>query len=102
MLLLFIATNALNSDQVFEDSSVVQVKKIGNNPTLVERGRFKVTIRNRNAGQLKVYALAMNGERRSEIKPVSCSNGTLVLDIDTAKLPEGPALFFEIAAGHDK
>lgn len=99
-LLLFIATNALNTDQVFENSSMVQVKKIGNNPTLIECGRFKVTIRNRNADQLKVYALAMNGERRSEIRPVSNSNGLLVLDIDTAKLPDGPALFFEIAAAH--
>ena len=96
-LLLFIATNALNTDQVFEDSSMVRLKKIGKNPTLIECGRFKITIRNRNADQLKVYALAMNGERRSEIKPVSNSNGTLVLDIDTAKLPDGPALFFEIA-----
>lgn len=99
-LLLFYATNALNSNQTFADSSMNTLTEIGDNPTLIECGRFKMTIRNRNADQLKVYALAMNGERRSEIRPVSNSDGMLVLDIDTAKLPDGPALFFEIAAGH--
>lgn len=95
-LILFYATNALNSNQKFADRSMVQLKEIGDNPTLVECGRFKVTVNNPNAADFNIYPLEMNGTRRKAITPESASGGKLVLEIDTAKLPDGPALFFEI------
>ena len=45
----------------------------------------------------KLYSLRMNGARSGEIKPVSTANGVFVAEIDTAKLPDGPALYFELA-----
>lgn len=96
-LILFYATNALNSNQSFADSSMVQMKSIGDNPTLIKCGRFKVTINNPNAADFKIYPLKMNGARRKAITPKSVSGNKLELDIDTAKLLDGPAVFFELA-----
>ena len=96
-LLLVYATNALCNNMAFENDSMMKVLYYGENPTMIETGRFRVTIRNRNAGKLKLYPLLMNGKRCAPVKPLSVGNGTLTAEIDTAKLPEGPALFFELA-----
>lgn len=81
----------------FADESMRKCLHFGGNPTLVETGRFRVEIRNRNAENLRLYSLRMNGARSGEIKPVSTANGLFVAEIDTAKLPDGPALYFELA-----
>lgn len=96
-LLIVYATNALNSGMTFADESMRKCLHFGGNPTLVETGRFRVEIRNRNAENLRLYSLRMNGARSGEIKPVSTANGVFVAEIDTAKLPDGPALYFELA-----
>ena len=96
-LLIVYATNALNSGMTFADESMRKCLYFGGNPTLVETGRFRVEIRNRNAENLRLYSLRMNGARSGEIKPVSTANGVFVAEIDTAKLPDGPALYFELA-----
>jgi len=96
-LLLVYATNALNSNMTFDGPDLRKVRYYGENPTLVETGRFRVEIRNRNAETLKLYPLMMNGKRCSAIRPVSVRNGVFTAEIDTAVLPDGPALFFELA-----
>lgn len=96
-LLLIYATNALNSNMTFDGPDLRKVRYYGGNPTLVETGRFRVEIRNRNASALKLYPLMMNGKRCSAIRPVSAKNGVFTAEIDTAALPDGPALFFELA-----
>ncbi|MBS1368447.1 MAG: hypothetical protein HPZ91_00690 [Lentisphaeria bacterium] len=48
-LLVCYATNALNSGQMFTDSSMVQLQETGDHPTLVECGRFRITLRNLSA-----------------------------------------------------
>lgn len=95
-LLLVYATNALNSNMTFDGPDLRKVRYYGENPTLVETGRFRVEIRNRNAKRLKLYPLMMNGKRGSTIQPVSIENGVFNVEIDTATLPDGPALFFEL------
>ena len=96
-LLLTYATNALCSNMTFENDSMMKVLYYGENPTMIETGRFRVRIRNKNADKLKLYPLLMNGKRCAPVKPLSTKNGTFVAEIDTATLPEGPALFFELA-----
>ena len=81
----------------FENDSMMKVLYYGENPTMIETGRFRVRIRNKNADKLKLYPLLMNGKRCAPVKPLSTKNGTFVAEIDTATLPEGPALFFELA-----
>lgn len=96
-LLLVYATNALSNRMTFENETMMKVRYYGENPTLIETGRVHVEIRNRNAKRWKLYPLWMNGARRSPIPALSSENGTFIAEIDTAKLPEGPALFFELA-----
>ncbi len=95
-LMLVYATDALNSGMVFNDSSRRVMQKLGKLPVLFETGVFSVAIRNGNADRLKVFAVDLNGRRQGEI-PARAENGVLHLRVDTAKLPGGPAVFFEIA-----
>lgn len=96
-LLLVYATNALSNKMTFEDESMRKIRYYGENPTMIETGRFRVEIRNKNAEKLKLYPLMMNGKRCTPVKPLSVRNGTFIAEVDTAKLPDGPALFFELA-----
>lgn len=96
-LLLVYATNALSNKMTFEDESMRKIRYYGENPTMIETGRFRVKIRNKNAEKLKLYPLMMNGKRCTPVKPLSVRNGTFITEVDTAKLPDGPALFFELA-----
>ncbi len=101
-LLLVYATNALSNKMTFDDESMVKVRYYGENPTMIETGRIRVEIRNKHAETLTVYPLKVNGERCKPIQPVSRKKRELVLDIDTAQLPEGPSLYFELIASGEK
>jgi Beta-galactosidase len=103
-LLVVYATNALNNKMTFRDESFREVagnrqktEMMGGNPTLVRAGAFSLRIRNSNAAKLTVYPLAMNGARRAPV-PTQSKNGELIIFVDTAKLPDGPAIFFEIVS----
>ena len=95
-LMVVYATDALNSGMVFNDSSRRVMQKLGSMPILYETGVFSVAVRNRNAEKMKAFAVGLDGKRQGEI-PLSAKDGVLYLRVDTAKLPGGPAVFFEIA-----
>ncbi len=97
-MVLVYATDALNSNMEFDDPERLTLRKIGGSPALVETGAFTVTIRNRNAARLKLYPLAVNGARRAPVEAVKRTATEAVYRVDTAKLPDGPALYFELAA----
>ena len=65
-------------------------------PSMVSRGRFRLRLRHDRADRFKCFALGIDGTRRAEL-PVTAKDGELMLDIDTARLPGGPALYFELA-----
>ncbi len=96
-LMLVYATNALNSKMIFDDKEETTLRSLGELPVLLETGKIRVKIRNRNAANLRVWSLSMEGKRLEEITPVSRENGELRIEIDTAKLQQGPAVFFELA-----
>ncbi len=96
-MVLVYATDALNSNMEFDDPERLTLRKIGGSPTLVETGAFTVTIRNRNAARLKLYPLAVNGARRAPVEAEKRTATEVVYRVDTAKLPDGPALHFELA-----
>lgn len=99
-LLAVYVTNALHEGMVFEDETMEHCLDFAatNNPAiLVETGKFRITLRRKSEKPLRAWALAMNGERRSELPVVRKPDGTQVLEVDTAALPEGPALYFELA-----
>ena len=95
-LLLFIVTNALNSGVTFEDENQQMRLKIGGTPILVETGTFRVQIRTKQAENFKVRALGLDGVPLAEL-PVKKISGGVEVTIDTAAIPNGPALYFELS-----
>ncbi len=94
-LVLVCATDALNSNMKFEDSSKTVLHDIGGNPTLVRTGQFDIEIRSEKASSAKVYPLRIDGTRCEPIH-VNVKGDLIQLHLDTAVLPEGPSFFFEI------
>lgn len=94
-LLAVIATDARNSGMKFSDANETVLEEIGSLPALVRTGKFRLAIARPDGERFRAYALKLNGERASEL-PVKNEAGRLVLDIDTAALPDGPAVFFEL------
>lgn len=96
-MVLVIATNLLNTDMTFEDSSMKTMISLGKPPHLLRTGRFRGSLRNANAGSLKLYALGLNGARLAEL-PLKRRADVVQFDIDTAKIPFGPSIYFELVA----
>lgn len=95
-LVLVFATDALNSEMEFEDETRRVRLAPGKLPVLIETGKFAVALRHPRAADFKAYALDFDGSRRCEL-PLATGNGELTLTVDTAALPGGPALYFELA-----
>ncbi len=94
-MVLIYATNALNNKMRFTSPDMVTLDYIGDAPVLLERGRFVVTVSNRNGDQLKLYPLDMAGKRLKEILPQKATENQAVFQIDTGR--DGAAVFFEIS-----
>ena len=93
MLLVF-STDALNNGMRFKDERRRVLEKLGTLPVLWRTGKLSLSIRNAAAGSPKLYALALNGERREEL-PVRVDGGRIQVTVDTAKL-KAPTPFFEL------
>ncbi len=94
-MVLIYATNALNNKMCFTSPDMTTLDYIGDTPVLLERGRFVVTVSNRNGDQLKLYPLDMAGKRLKEILPQKTTETQAVFQIDTGR--DGAAVFFEIS-----
>ena len=94
-LLLFTITNVLNTGMVFESDDMITRVKNGNIPLVMETGNFEFVIKTPKAPTMKVYALGLDGERLQEM-PTEKIAGGLRLKLDTAKIKNGPAHYFEI------
>ncbi len=94
-IVVVFTTNLLNSGMRFEDETFRVRLGDGKLPWLVETGGFRLTLSNRNAAGLKAYALGLDGARVAEL-PLTRGKDKVTLEVDTAKLPNGPALYFEI------
>lgn len=94
-MLLFIVTNALNSGTVFEEEDQRVRLKFGDAPVLLETGRFTVAMKTPYAGAMKAYALGLDGSRLAEL-PLRRISGGAELTVDTAAIPGGPSVFFEL------
>lgn len=91
------ATNALNEGLTFRDNDH-RIRIInGKGPVLYQTGRFTITLKNRYAKKLKAYVIRLDGSRDGEL-PVSVQGDTLTLSVNTAEIPGGPAVFFELVA----
>ncbi len=96
-MLLVIATNALNSGMKFEDQKMCFMLNMGNVPVLLQTGKFEVAFKSKNASAIKAYALRMDGGRLAEL-PLKKSGDQVILSVDTAALPDGPSIYYELTA----
>ncbi len=100
MVLVF-ATDALNEGMVFEEKERLTLNKVingaDNMATLIETGKFRVTIRHSRAAELKLWALDLAGNRKSEVARIGGGTNEAAFAVDTAALPNGPSLYFELA-----
>jgi hypothetical protein len=95
-MLLTVLTDAINSGMTFEDVERTTIRTLGRFPPVVGGVAATVRIEHANASRLQIWPLALNGERRAPI-PLAVNGTVAKLNLDTANLPDGPALFFEIA-----
>lgn len=96
-LLVWAVTDAINSGMRFADAGRTTLQAIGSFPPRVQPVAATIRLRGLAASGLKAWPLALDGQRRTPLALRAVDGGT-ELSIDTARLPDGPALFFEIAA----
>lgn len=94
-ILLIISTNALNSGMSFENADQQSRINPGTLPLLLETGTFSLSLKNKNSSRMKLYALALDGSRIDEI-PVRKIKDGIEFTIDTAKIRNGPSIYFEL------
>ena len=95
-LLLVVATNVLNSGMTFEDPEQRFLLKLGTMPVLLETGTFELAFTSGSVPKLKLHALAMDGRRIAEL-PLRKNGNRAEISLNTAAIPNGPALYFELA-----
>lgn len=94
LVLVYNTENANTGMETSADRTVM--KKQGSFPPLMRTGRLSISLENRGAAQLSVWALGFDGTRRERLE-TRALGGRLAIEIDTAKLKAGPTPFFEIA-----
>lgn len=100
-MLLIIATDARNTGMKFLDSDEKILDRLGHLPINIKTGRFSLQIKSRYFERLKLYALGLNGERKSEIN-MSRKQGKVKAEIALDKLPQGVTTFFELMVETDR
>ncbi len=95
-LLLWVLTDAINTGMTFEDAERTTIKTLGKFPPQVQTISAKLRVAVKSGAGLKAWPLTLGGVRRQAI-PLVHVGDAIELHLDTAALPDGPALFFEIA-----
>ena len=95
-LLLWVLTDAINTGMTFADAERTTIKTRGKFPPQVQTISATLRVASENSAGLKAWPLTLGGTRRQAI-PLTQTGGAIELHVDTAALPDGPALFFEIA-----
>lgn len=95
-LLLIFATDALNSDMEFTSPERTMLVNYGSTPVLLRTGTFSGSLKRKRSGEkFRLYALDLTGERIAEL-PLTHSGDSVSFSVDTAAIPQAPALFFEL------
>ena len=90
-----LSSSALNNGMKFAEEEMKTIQRMGWTPSLLEAGKFRIRLRNRHAGDLKLYPLDLSGKRLKTIQPEQVDGESVCFTVDTAK--DGAAVFFEIA-----
>ena len=76
-------------------SERVTLKKLGKLPVLLKTGKLDLKLKLASGKQYTLYPLRSDGFRREGI-PLTMKDGITEISLDTAKLPNGPAFYFEL------
>jgi hypothetical protein len=96
-LLLWVLTDAINTGMEFKDEARTTIQMLGTFPPQVQTVSATLRIATERNAELKAWPLTLSGVRRERIS-LTQIKGAIQLHLDTAMLPDGPALFFEIAS----
>lgn len=95
-LLVWVLTDAINTGMQFEDAERTTLKSIGSFPPLLETVSATLRVADATGSErVQVWPLSLSGQRRGALQ-TRTADGRTEFQIDTAALPEGPSVFFEI------
>ncbi|WP_143084354.1 beta-galactosidase [Nitrosospira briensis] len=95
-MLLWALTDAINTGMTFADAERTTLKAIGKFPPQLQTISAVIKVATEHGAELKAWPLSLSGVRREPI-PLTRVGDAVELQLDTARMPEGPAVFFEIA-----
>ena len=93
-IVLIYATDAVNSGMELSSDRITLIKQ-GGLPILMQTGKLKAALKVAAPEGMTLFALGMDGSRKEKLQ-MKAGNGSLKIEIDTAKLKNGPTPFFEI------
>jgi len=96
-VLLFLLTDATNTDIEFDDAARTRLRKLGTLPARIQTVQLRLQLGLTTARLFQLYALSQNG-RRVQTIPVETIKAGLRIKIDTAALENGPSTMFELVA----
>lgn len=94
-MLVWVLTDAMNTGMRFEDPERKTLTSIGRLPPVIRTTSANLLFETQAAGKVRAWPLSMDGERRAPLT-VQRRGDQVTLRLDTAKLPDGPALYFEV------
>jgi len=94
-LVLLYSTCAANSGMDLSGDRTI-LRKLGTLPVLLETGKLDAELNLDPTSPWKFYPLALDGTRRKEILLMQ-KGKKLAIHLNTAALPDGPTVFFELA-----
>ncbi|MCY3023079.1 MAG: hypothetical protein NTW87_29230 [Planctomycetota bacterium] len=95
-LLVTHLTDLQNTEIRYAEKARQTLLDWGKLPHLVRSGKAAISLKNANAGKLKVWALATSGKRVAEVA-ASAADGTLQFTADVAGGADGARLSYEVA-----
>jgi len=93
-MLLFYLTEITNTGMELSGDRVT-LKNLGKAPVLLRTGKLDLKLKLAPGKQYTLYPLRSDGFRRKGI-PLTTKDGITEISLDTAKLPNGPAFYFEL------
>ena len=93
-MLLFYLTEVANTGMELTGDRIT-MKNIGKAPVLLRTGKLDLKLKLAPGKQYKLYPLRADGLRREGI-PLTTKEGITEINLDTAKLPNGPVFYFEL------
>jgi hypothetical protein len=95
-MLVILSTDARNTDMRFSDEAKATSLDLGKPPVLIRATKIKLTLKNANKSQLKVFSTNLRGQRQDAIN-VKQTDTSIEFELDISKLTHGATTYFEIS-----